>query len=109
MGTTVASACWNTAATYLRHQAICTASQYVRAGRLPYSVPSTEAFPPSQVLWALCVYVEAVSVLPQLRMMQKAKVCMEGPSIEHESKVFCSKHFWHAVLLYGPRLSFVQL
>jgi hypothetical protein len=27
-----------------------------------------------QVLWALCVYVEAVSVLPQLRMMQKAKV-----------------------------------
>ena len=30
-----------------------------------------------QVLWALCVYVEAVSVLPQLRMMQKAKV--RGP------------------------------
>lgn len=29
---------------------------------------------PEQVLWALCVYVEAVSVLPQLRMMQKAKV-----------------------------------
>lgn len=27
-----------------------------------------------QVLWALCVYLEAVSVLPQLRMMQKAKV-----------------------------------
>ena len=27
-----------------------------------------------QILWALCVYVEAVSVLPQLRMMQKAKV-----------------------------------
>ncbi|BDA51668.1 ER lumen protein-retaining receptor [Coccomyxa sp. Obi] len=27
-----------------------------------------------RVLWALCVYVEAVSVLPQLRMMQKAKV-----------------------------------
>ena len=25
-------------------------------------------------MWALCVYVEAVSVLPQLRMMQKAKV-----------------------------------
>jgi hypothetical protein len=25
------------------------------------------------VLWALCVYVEAVSVLPQLRMMQNAK------------------------------------
>lgn len=27
-----------------------------------------------QILWALCVYLEAVSVLPQLRMMQKAKV-----------------------------------
>ena len=27
-----------------------------------------------QVMWAVCVYVEAVSVLPQLRMMQKAKV-----------------------------------
>ena len=25
-------------------------------------------------MWALCVYVEAASVLPQLRMMQKAKV-----------------------------------
>jgi ER lumen protein retaining receptor len=29
---------------------------------------------PWQVLWAFCVYLEAVSVLPQLRMMQKAKV-----------------------------------
>jgi hypothetical protein len=28
----------------------------------------------AQVLWAFCVYLEAVSVLPQLRMMQKAKV-----------------------------------
>lgn len=27
-----------------------------------------------QVMWALCVYLEAVSVLPQLRMMQNAKV-----------------------------------
>ena len=27
-----------------------------------------------QIMWATCVYVEAVSVLPQLRMMQKAKV-----------------------------------
>lgn len=27
-----------------------------------------------QILWAFCVYLEAVSVLPQLRMMQKAKV-----------------------------------
>lgn len=27
-----------------------------------------------RVMWAVCVYIEAVSVLPQLRMMQKAKV-----------------------------------
>ncbi len=27
-----------------------------------------------QILWAMCVYVEAVSVLPQLKMMQNAKV-----------------------------------
>jgi hypothetical protein len=34
----------------------------------------------NRVLWALCVYVEAVSVLPQLRMMQKAKVTLDpGP------------------------------
>ena len=27
-----------------------------------------------QIMWATCVYVEAISVLPQLRMMQNAKV-----------------------------------
>ena len=27
-----------------------------------------------QIMWAACVYLEAVSVLPQLRMMQNAKV-----------------------------------
>mmetsp|Transcript_12800 Transcript_12800/g.22769 ORF Transcript_12800/g.22769 Transcript_12800/m.22769 type:complete len:178 (+) Transcript_12800:410-943(+) len=27
-----------------------------------------------KILWAFCVYLEAVSVLPQLRMMQRAKV-----------------------------------
>ena len=35
--------------------------------------------PPPQILWAFCVYLEAVSVLPQLRMMQKAKVGCGGP------------------------------
>ena len=30
--------------------------------------------PRAQVMWAFCVYLESVSVLPQLRMMQKAKV-----------------------------------
>ncbi|GMI98637.1 hypothetical protein like AT3G25160 [Hibiscus trionum] len=28
----------------------------------------------SQILWAFCVYLEAVSVMPQLRMMQNAKM-----------------------------------
>ncbi|KAL3604691.1 hypothetical protein D5086_005550 [Populus alba] len=28
----------------------------------------------SQVLWAFCVFLESVSVLPQLRLMQNAKV-----------------------------------
>lgn len=27
-----------------------------------------------QFLWALCVYLEAVSVFPQLRMMQNSKI-----------------------------------
>ena len=31
-----------------------------------------------QVLWAVCVYIEAVSVLPQLRMMQNAKAWVPG-------------------------------
>jgi hypothetical protein len=34
-----------------------------------------------RVMWALCVYVEAVSVLPQLRMMQKAQVGLGRPSL----------------------------
>lgn len=41
---------------------------------LPASNPSPPLPPPFQALWAFCVYLEAVSVLPQLRMMQKAKV-----------------------------------
>ncbi|KAL4431200.1 hypothetical protein ABPG75_006456 [Micractinium tetrahymenae] len=36
--------------------------------------PSTRHFILFRILWAFCVYLEAVSVLPQLRMMQKAKV-----------------------------------
>jgi|TARA_B110000977_G_scaffold93798_1_gene124072 ER lumen protein retaining receptor len=36
--------------------------------------PTTSHMFINRVLWALCVYVEAVSVLPQLRMMQRAKV-----------------------------------
>lgn len=39
-----------------------------------FAHPSTHHPLPFRVLWAACVYMEAVSVLPQLRMMQKAKV-----------------------------------
>ena len=33
--------------------------------------PSTKHWFLNRVLWALCVYLEAISVLPQLRMLQK--------------------------------------
>jgi len=36
--------------------------------------PGTSHFWLNRVLWAACVYLEAVSVLPQLRLMQKNKV-----------------------------------
>mmetsp|Transcript_20267 Transcript_20267/g.56201 ORF Transcript_20267/g.56201 Transcript_20267/m.56201 type:complete len:281 (-) Transcript_20267:360-1202(-) len=36
--------------------------------------PGTNHFILHRVLWALCVYLEAVSVFPQLRMMQNSKV-----------------------------------
>lgn len=36
--------------------------------------PKTSHHYAFRVLWALCVYLEAVSMLPQLRMMQKAKI-----------------------------------
>ena len=34
-------------------------------------------------MWAFCVYLESVSVLPQLRMMQKAKVGGGQLSLTH--------------------------
>lgn len=36
--------------------------------------PSTSHWLVFRILWAFCVYLEAVSVFPQLRMMQNAKV-----------------------------------
>ena len=39
----------------------------------PLSTASHVSHSVPQILWAFCVYLEAVSVLPQLRMMQKAK------------------------------------
>ena len=40
----------------------------------PHPPPPPTTTTTKQVLWAFCVYLEAVSVLPQLRMMQRAKV-----------------------------------
>ena len=39
-----------------------------------FAHPTTKHAWINRVLWAMCVYLEAVSVLPQLRMMQKARV-----------------------------------
>lgn len=36
--------------------------------------PNSQHFRLYRILWAFCVYLESVSVLPQLRMMQNAKV-----------------------------------
>jgi hypothetical protein len=36
--------------------------------------PSTSHHVVNRILWAFCVYLEAVSVLPQLRVMQNTKV-----------------------------------
>eukprot|EP00197_Chlamydomonas_leiostraca_P003827 CAMPEP_0202866214 /NCGR_PEP_ID=MMETSP1391-20130828/7266_1 /ASSEMBLY_ACC=CAM_ASM_000867 /TAXON_ID=1034604 /ORGANISM="Chlamydomonas leiostraca, Strain SAG 11-49" /LENGTH=176 /DNA_ID=CAMNT_0049546145 /DNA_START=450 /DNA_END=980 /DNA_ORIENTATION=+ len=44
------------------------------AGLALLAHPSTSHAFAFRALWAFCVYLEAVSVLPQLRMMQKAKV-----------------------------------
>lgn len=36
--------------------------------------PSTSHHMVNRIFWAFCVYLEAVSVLPQLRVMQNTKV-----------------------------------
>lgn len=37
--------------------------------------PSTQHHIVNRISWAFCVYLEAVSVLPQLQVMQNTKVC----------------------------------
>ncbi len=37
--------------------------------------PTTSHHLVNRILWAFCVYLEAVSVLPQLRVMQNSRVC----------------------------------
>jgi len=38
--------------------------------------PGTTHHIVNRVLWAFCVYLEAVSVMPQLRVMQNTRVCV---------------------------------
>lgn len=40
--------------------------------------PSTRHHIVNRLLWAFCVYLEAVSVLPQLRVMQNTKVLLSS-------------------------------
>jgi len=52
-----------------------------------------------QALWSFCVYLEAVSVLPQLRMIQKSKV-----------RRFCLLHACQLLaLLKGDRRSWLKV
>lgn len=46
------------------------------------SHPSTRHHIVNRLLWAFCVYLEAVSVLPQLRVMQNTKVLFQFCSIK---------------------------
>jgi ER lumen protein retaining receptor len=39
--------------------------------------PTTSHNIVNRLLWAFCVYLEAVSVLPQLRVMQNTRVCSD--------------------------------
>jgi len=48
--------------------------------------PSTTHFFINRILWAFCVYLEAVSVLPQLRTMQNAKARSLPPPPEKKRK-----------------------
>jgi ER lumen protein retaining receptor len=52
--------------------------------------PSTSHNLINRILWAFCVYLEAVSVLPQLRVMQNTKV---GKAV-FSRHPFCCKHAW---------------
>ena len=46
----------------------------------------------NRALWAFCVYLEAVSVLPQLRLMQNTRVTLQSPPLS----------LLGAILLYQP-------
>ena len=51
-----------------------------------FAHPGTHHPLPFRVAWAACVYMEAVSVLPQLRAMQKAKVSEEKRERQREAR-----------------------
>lgn len=44
--------------------------------------PGTTHHIVNRVLWAFCVYLEAVSVMPQLRVMQNTRVCLNSVLFE---------------------------
>lgn len=60
--------------------------------------PKTTHLWVNRALWAFCVYLEAVSVLPQLRLMQNTRVTLQSPPLS----------LLGAILLYHP-LSFSLL
>lgn len=74
--------------------------------------PQTTHFLPFRVLWAACVYLEAVSVLPQLRMMQNAKV-VERFTAHYVFALGLSRFFscahWVLQLLEGNRYLYSAL
>lgn len=74
--------------------------------------PQTSHFLPFRVMWAACVYLEAVSVLPQLRMMQNAKV-VERFTAHYVFALGLSRFFscahWVLQLLEGNRYLYSAL
>lgn len=74
--------------------------------------PQTTHFLPFRVMWAACVYLEAVSVLPQLRMMQNAKV-VERFTAHYVFALGLSRFFscahWVLQLLEGNRYLYSAL
>ena len=59
--------------------------------------PSTSHHLLNRIFWAFCVYLEAVSVLPQLRVMQNTKVHL------FEFKLFYEPFFFVFVLFHMNR------
>ncbi|GAX80905.1 hypothetical protein CEUSTIGMA_g8340.t1 [Chlamydomonas eustigma] len=72
-----------------------------------FAHPKTNHWFVFRLMWAFCVYLEAVSVLPQLRMMQKAKVVEKFTAhyvfLLGVSRFFSCAH-WVLQILEGNRV-----